>query len=71
MGLIEGKSKQRRTGRYISLAWFKAYDREMSEFWLDDIEPNVGQIELRIIDICHTSKIHEIQIIDTIKKDSQ
>ena len=61
MGLIEGKSKQRRTGKYISLAWFKAYDREMSEFWIDQEKPAIEQIELRCIDICHTAIVHEIK----------
>lgn len=55
---------QERKGKYISLAWFRAYDREMSEFWLDDKKPVQGQIELRIIDICHTAIIHEIKIIE-------
>lgn len=66
MGIIIGKGKTNRTGRYVSLAWFKAYDREMSEFWMDETKPLIEQIELRCIDICNTLVFHEIQIIDTL-----
>lgn len=63
MGLIEGKYKQIRSGNYISVDYFKAYDKDMSEFWFDDHEPQVEQIELRCLDICHTSVIDEIKIL--------
>ena len=65
MGVIEKNKKI--NGRYISLALFRAYDKEMSEFWTDDEKPLKEQIELRCIDICHTIVIHQILIIDTQK----
>ena len=58
---------KKRTGKYISMAWFRAYDREMSDFWMDDIEPTKTHIELRILDICHTVVIHEIKIVELKK----
>lgn len=67
MGNSEGKYKSKRTGKYISLAWFRAYDKDMSEFWLDDKKPLREQIELRIIDICHTAIIDDIVILDNIQ----
>jgi hypothetical protein len=55
---------EKRTGKFISLAWFKAYDREMTEFWLDDTKPFVEQIELRVLDICHTATIHKVIVLE-------
>lgn len=60
-----GQALKKINGRYISLALFKAYDREMSEFWTDEQKPLVEEIELRIIEICHTAVIHTVKIIDT------
>lgn len=58
------KDIETRTGKFISLAWFRAYDREMCEFWLTETKPYVEQIELKVLDICHTATIHEIKIIE-------
>ncbi len=63
------KDLQKIDGRYISLALFRAYDKEMSAFWTDDLKPFIEQIELRCIDICHTCVIHTVSIIDRQTKD--
>ena len=54
---------KKRKGNYITLAWFRAYDKECAEFWLDDKEPAREQIELRLLDICNTVIIHDIKTI--------
>lgn len=62
MAQIE-KIKQKRKGKFVSLCWFRAYDRELTEFFLHDEKPNIGQVELLLLDICTTIQIHEIQIV--------
>lgn len=57
----------KRSGNFLALAWFRAYDKPMSEFWYYDERPMKEQVELKVIDICQTSIIEEIQIIDLQK----
>lgn len=47
---------------HITIATFKAYDKELKHFWLDEEKPSVEQIELRILDICKTAIIMDIEI---------
>ncbi len=47
---------------HITIATFKAYDKELKQFWLDETKPSVEQIELRILDICKTAIIKDIEI---------
>ena len=47
---------------HITIATFRAYDKELKHHWLDETKPSVEQIELRILDICKTAIIKDIEI---------
>lgn len=47
---------------HITIATFRAYDKELKNHWLDETKPSVEQIELRILDICKTAIIKDIEI---------
>ena len=47
---------------HITIATFRAYDKELKNHWLDETKPSVEQIELRILDICKTAIIMDIEI---------
>ena len=47
---------------HITIATFRAYDKELKNHWQDETKPSVEQIELRILDICKTAIIKDIEI---------
>ena len=47
---------------HITIATFIPYNKEVQQFWLDETKPPVEQIELRILDICKTAIIKDIEI---------
>ena len=47
---------------HITIATFRAYDKELKHHWQDETKPSVEQIELRILDICKTAIIKDIEI---------
>ena len=47
---------------HITIATFIPYNKELKHFWLDETKPSVEQIELRILDICKTAIIMDIEI---------
>ena len=47
---------------HITIATFRAYDKELKQFWNDEEKPSIEQIELRILDICKTAIIKDIEI---------
>lgn len=49
---------------FITCAWFKAFDRQMSEFWIDKQKPMRHIITRRIRTICSTVVIKEIKTFD-------
>lgn len=53
---------------HITIATFKAYDKEVKHFWEDESKPSIEQIELRILDICQTSVIKDIKIYKVIEE---
>ena len=47
---------------HITIATFIPYNKEVQQFWMDETKPSVEQIELRILDICKTAIIKDIEI---------
>ena len=47
---------------HITIATFIPYNKEVQQFWQDETKPSVEQIELRILDICKTAIIIDIEI---------
>ena len=55
---------------HITIATFRAYDKELKNHWLDETKPSVEQIELRILDICKTAIIKDIEIFTCNESDN-
>lgn len=55
---------------HITIATFRAYDKELKNHWLDETKPSVEQIELRILDICKTAIIKDIEIFKSCESEN-
>ena len=55
---------------HITIATFRAYDKELKHHWLDETKPSVEQIELRILDICKTAIIKDIEIFKSCESEN-